>query len=79
MNDELTKNEIRKSFLTVRRGEIYRAVIDHTEKLLIEEALKKCSGNQIAAARALGVNRNTLRSKIKRLKIDIGRYKFCHN
>ena len=57
-------------FLVSEKGTIYRSVIDHTEKFLIEKALRKTSGNQILAAQILGLNRNTLRSKIRKLQID---------
>lgn len=41
------------------------------EKPLISFVLKKMKGNQIQAARLLGINRNTLRKKIKELKIGV--------
>ncbi|MEK9149755.1 MAG: helix-turn-helix domain-containing protein [Candidatus Desantisbacteria bacterium] len=41
------------------------------EQPLIEKVLEKTGGNQVQAARILGINRNTLRSKIKRLGIKI--------
>ncbi len=62
-------------FTTAKTGEIYRLVIDNTEKVLIEKALERSAGNQIAASKILGLNRNTLRSKIKKLSIDTKRYK----
>lgn len=58
-----------------RRGGLYRAQIDETEKRLIEEALMRSTGNQILAARLLGINRNTLHIKIKKLGIEVERYK----
>jgi len=56
-------------------GDIYRSVIDSTERSLIEKALRRVGGNQIMAARLLGINRNTLRAKIKKLKIDKEQFK----
>ena len=43
------------------------------EKPLITLTLKETKGNQVQAAYLLGVNRNTLRKKIKELKITIKR------
>lgn len=62
--------DINKIFLTIGRGKVYNKVIDDTEKLLITEALKRSFGNQSIAAKILGINRNTLRSKVRKLKID---------
>jgi len=66
---------IDNSFITVKKGEIYHVVIGGIEKSLIEKALEYTSGNQITAARLLGINRNTIRSKIKKLSININRFK----
>jgi len=66
---------IDSSFLTIQKGEIYKAVIGDMEKLLIEKALEYTSGNQITAARLLGINRNTIRTKIKKLNIKIEKFK----
>ena len=63
--------KIEEAFRCVKNGEIYQAVIGDTEKILIEKALERTSGNQIMAARILGINRNTLRTKIKKLGIQI--------
>ena len=61
---------IEEAFLVSEEGKIYRSVIDQTEKVLIEKVLQKTAGNQIVAAQMLGLNRNTLRSKIRKLQID---------
>jgi Fis family transcriptional regulator len=44
---------------------IYDMVISSVEKPLIEVVLHRVSGNQTLAAQLLGMNRNTLRKKIK--------------
>ncbi len=62
--------------LTVyKNGEIYRSVIAVTERILIEKALEHSAGNQLTAAKFLGINRNTLRSKIRKLNINQERFK----
>lgn len=59
-----------------KRGIIYRAIIESIEKPLIEQALERTEGNQLKAARNLGINRNTMRAKIKKFGIDTSAYKF---
>lgn len=67
--------EVNNFFVTLKKGEIYRAVIGDIERALIEKALEYTSGNQITAAKLLGINRNTIRTKIKRLNISVDRFK----
>ncbi|GLQ57763.1 nitrogen regulation protein NR(I) [Devosia nitrariae] len=50
---------------------LYQRVIDKVEAPLIAMALNACSGNQIKAADLLGLNRNTLRKKIRVHSIEI--------
>ena len=49
--------------------ELYDNIICQVEKQLISKTLVYFSGNQIKSAELLGINRNTLRSKIKKYKI----------
>jgi two-component system nitrogen regulation response regulator GlnG len=67
--------DVNNFFITIKKGEIYRAVIGDMERSLIEKALEYTSGNQITAAKLLGINRNTIRTKIKRLNINVDRFK----
>ena len=64
-----------KGFLrNIKRFEkfnLYDMVIPEVERSLILMILKETNGNQIKAAKLLGINRNTLRSKIKKLKINV--------
>ena len=50
---------------------MYQMVIDKVEAPLIAMALNACGGNQIKAADLLGLNRNTLRKKIRTHSIEI--------
>ncbi|MBI3802429.1 MAG: hypothetical protein HY282_01535 [Nitrospirae bacterium] len=54
---------------------LYGLLIQEFEKPLINLALKETEGNQIQAAQLLGMNRNTLRKKIKELKITVEKKK----
>ncbi len=50
---------------------LYETVLSEAEKALIEIVLKETNANQLKAARTLGINRNTLRAKIRGYKIKI--------
>ncbi|MEO1967881.1 MAG: sigma-54 dependent transcriptional regulator, partial [Sphingomonadaceae bacterium] len=51
-------------------GTVYHSAVAAFELPLFEYALAKSGGNQLAAARLLGINRNTLRKRISDLNID---------
>ncbi len=53
-------------------GTLYDRVIGEVERPLIEAMLARHGQNQLRAARALGINRNTLRKRLDTLGIDIG-------
>ena len=48
---------------------IYGMVIRSVEKPLLELVMKYAEGNQTCAAELLGINRNTLRNKIRQYRI----------
>ena len=50
---------------------LYQRVLKQMEKPLITASLALTRGNQIKAAELLGVNRNTLRKKIRDLEIQV--------
>ena len=45
-------------------GQLYQHLMDSASLAMIEAALKLTDGNQVAAARLLGINRSTLRKKL---------------
>jgi two-component system nitrogen regulation response regulator GlnG len=61
---------------TLKRQGLYHSVIAEMEKPLIEKILKETFGNQLQAARILGINRNTLRHKIRKFGIEVDKLKF---
>ncbi|ANU07956.1 sigma-54-dependent transcriptional regulator [Paraurantiacibacter namhicola] len=66
-----------EAFLSSRdfaEGEIYHAALAAMEKPLISRILSQTHGNQLKAARLLGINRNTLRKKLTDLGIDLDRF-----
>ena len=52
---------------------LYDRVLREIERPLIQLTLDATRGNQLRAAQLLGLNRNTLRKKIRELEIDVGR------
>ena len=49
---------------------IYEMVINTVEKPLLLYIMNKTEGNQSKAAKILGLNRNTLRKKLKQYNLD---------
>ena len=55
-------------------GSLYSSALAAFEKPLIEHALGQTGGNQLQAARLLGINRNTLRKRISELGLEPDRF-----
>ncbi|MET0375600.1 MAG: helix-turn-helix domain-containing protein, partial [Rhizorhabdus sp.] len=51
---------------------LYDRVLAEMERPLLELSMAASKGNQLRAARLLGINRNTLRKKLTDLSIDAG-------
>jgi len=61
--------ELIESLVAARPGRVYREALVILEKPLIVHALRLTGGNQLRAARLLGINRNTLRKRCRELGI----------
>ena len=76
--DDVLKSDLRKYIGKIKKiengGALYPLVIDIVEKSLLDVALTETAGNQTEASHILGVNRNTLRRKIKDHKISLAKY-----
>ena len=55
------------SEVTTDGGRLYRSVMARVELPLLRHALELCGGNQLKAAKLLGINRNTLRKRLRLL------------
>ncbi len=70
--DELIEKKLARFVNKIRQSEgknLYDLLIQEVEKPLIKLALKETDGNQVQASQLLGLHRNTLRKKMKDLKI----------
>src|SRR3984957_9832022 len=54
---------------------LYDRILQEIERPLLAITLDECRGNQLRAAELLGLNRNTLRKKIRELGLTAGRGK----
>jgi len=52
-----------------RPGKIYRQALEILERPLLAHVLAMTGGNQLRAARLLGINRNTLRKRCRELRL----------
>jgi two-component system nitrogen regulation response regulator GlnG len=54
-------------------GDIYHLILHEVERFLLQVILDETDGNQLRTADLLGINRNTLRKKIRELGVEIRR------
>ncbi len=74
--EELVEGKVRgfvHAMLSADQTGLYHVLLAEFERPLIATALEATRGNQVAAARLLGINRNTLRKKISDLGIAVTR------
>jgi len=74
--EEMLRDKIHCFIKKTRRvgeGDVYDSVMAIVEKPLIQMALMETNYNQLKAADMLGINRNTLRKKIKEMGITLTR------
>lgn len=50
---------------------LHSCLLKEVEQALIEETMRRLNGNQVKVAKLLGIDRNTLRRKIKSLNISL--------
>ena len=67
-----TETALKKYFKTLNGQKpinLYKFVIKEVERPLMKEVMKYTENNQSEAAKILGINRTTLRNKLKEYKI----------
>jgi two-component system nitrogen regulation response regulator GlnG len=72
----LVERQARALLLAAQRagsGDIYHAILHEVERSLLQVILDATDGNQVRTADLLGINRNTLRKKIRALGIAVRR------
>jgi len=52
-------------FFVEHEGQAYQYLVESLEKPLLKRVMELTGGNQLKASRILGINRNTLRTKLK--------------
>jgi len=67
--EEAVREVLRAEVKTGNEDHIHESVIGKVERALIGMVLEEERGNQVRAARRLGINRNTLRKKMKDFQI----------
>ncbi|MFQ3333723.1 MAG: DNA-binding protein Fis [Woeseiaceae bacterium] len=68
-----TKNALKIYFESLnghRPGDLYNLVLGQVEEPLFQAVMKYTNGNQSQAAEILGINRGTLRKKLKTYSIN---------
>ena len=50
--------------------DVYQLFLKEVEPPLLESVMKFCNGNQSKAAKVLGINRTTLRTKLNKYNIN---------
>lgn len=67
--EEKLLHYLRLNETDLKGANIHQYVIEEVEKTLLRLVLEKTKGNQMKAADILGINRNTLRKKMRLYKI----------
>ena len=68
--EELVREVLKVEVDTGNADHIHEFIIGKVEKALIGIVLEEENGNQVRASKRLGINRNTLRKKMKDLQIS---------
>jgi DNA-binding protein Fis len=67
--EDAVREYLKMGIDTGKDGSIHEFIIGKVERALIGLILEEEKGNQVRAAKRLGINRNTLRKKMKDLRI----------
>jgi DNA-binding protein Fis len=62
-------HEIVAPWSTLEEGDLYEQVMSRVEKPLFELVMEAVKSNQVKAAKVLGINRNTLRERLRKYEL----------
>lgn len=62
-------HEIVQPWSTLEEGDLYDQVVSRVEKPMFELVMDSVKGNQVRAAKVLGINRNTLRERLRKYEL----------
>ena len=62
-------HEIVAPWSTMEEGDLYEQVMSRVEKPMFELVMESVKGNQVRAAKVLGINRNTLRERLRKYEL----------
>jgi two-component system response regulator AtoC len=60
------------AILRLSKQGVHENIIEIVEETIIRNALKECGNNQVRASKMLGISRNTLRHRLKKLRLRQG-------
>lgn len=63
--------ELTRYLISTQQPDIYETIINAVDRIVLREALLQTNGNQVAASELLGIARNTLRTKLKTLNLNV--------
>jgi two-component system nitrogen regulation response regulator GlnG len=61
--------EIVAPWSTLEEGDLYEQIVSRVEKPMFELVMEAVRGNQVRAAKVLGINRNTLRERLRKYEL----------
>jgi two-component system nitrogen regulation response regulator GlnG len=62
-------HEIVTPWSTMEEGDLYEQVLSRVERPMFELVMDSVKGNQVRAAKVLGINRNTLRERLRKYEL----------
>ena len=71
--EEFLRNKLKDYLSQIQRVggiALYDTVVSEVERALLTLAIEETGGNQLQASKLLGLNRNTVRNKVKKYKIN---------
>lgn len=71
--EEPTSKRFQTDAISIDNGKSMKDIVQSVERKLISDALQRCGGNQVRAAKLLGVTRDILRYRMKHYGIPPGR------